>query len=100
MRSCWRVRSRSRSECRAAYALVGMAVITAATTHAPLMAAVMAFELSGDYAIVLPLVIATAVATGCSRALRRDSIYGAELRSRGVGWDMTLEGRQVYGPTE
>jgi CIC family chloride channel protein len=82
------------------YALVGMAVITAATTHAPLMAAVMAFELSGDYAIVLPLVIATAVATGCSRALRRDSIYGAELRSRGVGWDMTLEGRQVYGPTE
>jgi len=27
----------------------------AATTHAPLTAAVMAFELSGDYSIVLPL---------------------------------------------
>jgi chloride channel protein, CIC family len=77
------------------YALVGMAVITAATTHAPLMAAVMAFELSGDYGVALPLVIATAVATGTSRALRRDSIYGAELRSRGLAWELTMEGRQM-----
>jgi CIC family chloride channel protein len=78
------------------YALVGMAVITAATTHAPLMAAVMAFELSGDYAIALPLVIATAVASGASHALRHDSIYGAELRTRGVGWVLTMDGRTVH----
>ncbi|MFI5316411.1 MAG: chloride channel protein [Myxococcota bacterium] len=77
------------------YALVGMAAATAATTHAPLMAAVMVFELSGDYAIVLPLVLATALATLVSRALRRDSIYTAELRQRGVGWELTLEGRRV-----
>jgi CIC family chloride channel protein len=82
------------------YALVGMAVITAATTHAPLMAAVMAFELSGDYAIVLPLVLATAVASGASHALRRDSIYGAELRTRGVGWVMTIDGRTVQTPAD
>lgn len=79
----------------AGYALVGMAAATAATTHAPLMAAVMVFELSGDYAIVLPLVLATAVATATSRSMRRDSIYGAELRRRGIGWRMTLEGRRV-----
>jgi CIC family chloride channel protein len=77
------------------YALVGMAAATAATTHAPLMGAVMAFELSGDYAIVLPLVLATAVATAISRGLRKDSIYGAELRRRGIGWQMTLDGRRV-----
>jgi CIC family chloride channel protein len=77
------------------YALVGMAAATAATTHAPLMAAVMVFELSGDYAIVLPLVLATAIATLASRKLRRDSIYTAELRQRGVGWELTLEGRRV-----
>jgi CIC family chloride channel protein len=77
------------------YALVGMAAATAATTHAPLMAAVMAFELSGDYAIVLPLLIATAVATALSRRLRRDSIYNAELRRRGVSWELTLEGRKI-----
>jgi CIC family chloride channel protein len=77
------------------YALVGMAAATAATTHAPLMAAVMVFELSGDYAIVLPLCLATAIATTTSRALRKDSIYTAELTARGVGWDLTIEGRRV-----
>jgi CIC family chloride channel protein len=75
------------------YALVGMAAATGATTHAPLMASVMAFELSGDYAIALPLVLATAVSTLVSRSLRRDSIYTSELRERGVGWQLTLEGR-------
>jgi CIC family chloride channel protein len=77
------------------YALVGMAAATAATTHAPLMAAVMVFELSGDYAIVLPLILATAIATLVSRGLRRESIYTAELRRRGVGWEVTMEGRVV-----
>jgi CIC family chloride channel protein len=79
------------------YALVGMAAATAATTHAPLMAAVMAFELSGDYAIALPLVLATAIATLVSRRLRRESIYTAELRERGIGWEVTMEGRRMVG---
>ncbi|MBI3818227.1 MAG: chloride channel protein [Planctomycetes bacterium] len=78
------------------YALVGMAAATAATTHAPLMAAVMVFELSGDYAIVLPLVFATAIATMISRMLRRDSIYTAELHERGVGWELTMDGRRMH----
>jgi chloride channel protein, CIC family len=77
------------------YALVGMAAATAATTHAPLLAAVMVFELSGDYAIALPLVLATGVATVTSRWLRRDSIYTAELRDRGVAWQVTMEGRRM-----
>jgi CIC family chloride channel protein len=77
------------------YALVGMAAATAATTHAPLMAAVMVFELSGDYAIAAPLVLATAVATLLSRGMGSDSIYAAELRRRGVSWEITMEGRRV-----
>jgi chloride channel protein, CIC family len=77
------------------YALVGMAAMIAATTRAPLMASVLVFELSGDYAIVLPLVLATAIATILSRRLSVDSIYTAELRRRGVGWEITMEGRQV-----
>jgi len=77
------------------YALVGMAAASAATTHAPMMAAVMVFELSGDYAIVLPLVLATAVATFTSRQVQRDSIYTAELRQRGVAWRLTLDGRRT-----
>ena len=77
------------------YALVGMAAVTAASTHAPMMAAVLVFELSGDYEIVLPLMLATTVATVVARRLRRDSIYTAELRRRGVSWELTLEGRAL-----
>lgn len=82
-----------------AYALVGMAAATAAMTHAPMMAAVLVFELSGDYAIVTPLLLATAIATWLSRALRADSLYGAELRQRGVAWEVTLEGRRAVEVT-
>lgn len=71
------------------YVLVGMAAAVAATTHAPLMAAVLAFEVSGDYAVVLPLVLATAIATGLARRLDLDSVYTAELRDRGVTWQLT-----------
>jgi CIC family chloride channel protein len=79
----------------AGYALVGMAAMTAATTHAPVMATVMVFELSGDYAIVLPLLVATATATLLSRRVNPLSIYGAELERHGTTWEVTLEGRRV-----
>jgi CIC family chloride channel protein len=72
------------------YALVGMAAGIAAATHAPFMAAILCFEMSGDYAVVLPLVLATAIATAFARALDRDSIYTAELRARGVAWEPSI----------
>jgi CIC family chloride channel protein len=72
------------------YALVGMAAAIAAATHAPFMAAILCFELSGDYAVVLPLVLATAIATAFARTLGRDSIYTAELRARGVAWEPSI----------
>jgi len=74
----------------AAYALVGMAAMIAATTHAPLMATVLVFELSGDYAIVLPLLTACAIATVLSRSLHRESIYTEELRRRGSQWEVKV----------
>jgi len=77
------------------YALVGMAATVAATTHAPLMATVMAFELSGDYAIVLPLLLATAIATLLARRLQPASIYTAELDRRGVPWQAPLGERMA-----
>jgi len=72
-----------------------MAAVCAATTHAPLMAAVLVFELSGDYSIVLPLLVATGAATLVSRRIRRSSIYMDELARRGIGWRMTWSGREV-----
>jgi CIC family chloride channel protein len=77
------------------YALVGMAAATAASIHAPLTAAVLVFELSGDYPIALPLLLATAVATAMSRRMGSQSVYDAELHRKGIGWELTLEGRQL-----
>jgi CIC family chloride channel protein len=48
--------------------------------------------------VVLPLVLATALATALARTLGRDSIYTAELRARGVSWELTMEGREVDRP--
>jgi len=77
------------------YALVGMAAVVAATTHAPLMAAVLVFELSGDYAIALPLLVATSAATAVARWCEPTSIYMQELSPRGLAWEITLEGRRL-----
>lgn len=77
------------------YALVGLAATMAATTHAPLTGAVLACELSGDYALMLPLLIATAIAAAWARHLYVDSVYTAELSRRGLRWRLTLDGRRV-----
>jgi CIC family chloride channel protein len=57
----------------------------------------MIFELSGDYPIALPLLLATVVATTLSKGLGGESVYETELRKRGLGWDLTLEGRRLKG---
>lgn len=80
-----------------AYALVGMAALCAATTHAPLMSAVLVFELSGDYGLALPLLAAAMIATAIARRIRRDSLYTDELRRRGVGWS-EAPARVAAGP--
>ena len=75
------------------YALVGMAATTAASVHAPITAAVMVFELSGDYPIVLPLLVATVISTSVSKYLGSESIYETELRRRGLALETTLDRR-------
>lgn len=77
------------------YALVGLAAAMAATTHAPLTGTVLACELSGDYALMLPLLVATALAAAWARHLYVDSVYTAELSRRGLRWRLTLDGRRV-----
>ncbi len=67
-----------------AYALVGMAGVLAGTTHAAVSAVLIIFELTGDYGVILPLMLSAALAAATSRALERDSLYTAPLRRRGV----------------
>ncbi len=68
----------------AAYALVGMGAVFAATSHAPITAIVILFEMTRDYHMVLPLMFACGLATFLSRRLSRDSIFTAKLVRRGV----------------
>ncbi len=67
-----------------AFALVGMAAVLAGTTHAAVSAVLIIFELTGDYGIILPLMVSSAIAAAVSRSIEPDSLYTAPLRRRGV----------------
>jgi chloride channel protein, CIC family len=66
-----------------AYALVGMAAVVGAATHAPITAILIVFEMTNDYAIVLPLMLSTVIATVVARQVEPDSLYSGWLRRRG-----------------
>lgn len=68
-----------------AYALVGMAAVFAATAHAPLTAVLILFELTGDYQIMLPLMLTVVIATLVAQnLLKGESIYTLKLTRRGI----------------
>lgn len=67
-----------------AYALVGMAGVVGAATHAPLTAILIIFELTNEYQIILPVMLTTIIATVFAMALNRESIYTLKLVRRGV----------------
>jgi CIC family chloride channel protein len=67
-----------------AYALVGMGAFLAATTQAPLMAMLALFEMTLDYGIVLPLMLACVTAYTVARGIDPQSIYARSLKQGGV----------------
>ncbi len=67
-----------------AYGLVGMGAVFASSARAPITAVLIIFELTGDYRIILPLMIAIIVATALSNSITRDTIYTLKLRRRGI----------------
>ncbi len=67
-----------------AFALVGMGAFLAATTHAPIMAMLMLFELTLDYQIILPLMLVCVVAFYISSGIEKNSIYSESLQRKGV----------------
>ncbi|MBK8974835.1 MAG: chloride channel protein [Planctomycetes bacterium] len=76
---------------RTQFALVGMAGMCAATTHAPITAMLLIFEMTGDYGLILPLMLCSILGSMSARLLDRDSIYTARLRARGHDVDAGLE---------
>lgn len=77
-----------------AYALVGMGALVAGTTHAPITAILIIFELTGDYGIILPLMLSCILSTIITTSWKHGSIYTIKLLRRGIdiaeGWEQNI----------
>lgn len=81
-----------------AFALVGMGGLLAATTHSPLLAMIMIFELSLNYSVMPPVMIACVVATLVSRSFCPESVYTEPLRRKGL--ELARENARLGAATE
>lgn len=67
----------------ASFAMVGMAAMVAGGTGAAMTAVTMIFEMTRDYNIVIPMIIAVAVAMVVRRLVTVESLYTIKLVKRG-----------------
>jgi chloride channel protein, CIC family len=65
------------------FAMVGMGAMVGGGTGAVMTAVVMIFEMTRDYDIVMPMIIAVALSVGVRRLLSRENIYTMKLFRRG-----------------
>ena len=75
-----------------AYALVGMGALVSATTHAPITAILIIFEMTNDYRIIPPLMLACIVSVLLATFLKKESMYTMKLVQKGIN---IFEGRDV-----
>ena len=77
-----------------AYALVAMGAVVAGTTHAPITAILIIFEMTATYKIILPLMFACIISTLVASSIKSGSIYTIKLERRGVklsqGWEQSI----------
>ncbi len=76
----------------AAFALVGMGAMVGGGTGAAMTAVTMIFEMTRDYNIVLPMILAVALSLGVRRILSRENIYTMKLARRGHNVPKGLHG--------
>jgi CIC family chloride channel protein len=67
-----------------AYGLVGMGAVLAATTHGPLHAILIIFEMTGDYKSIIPLMLSCIIAYIIASQINRESIFTLKLVRRGT----------------
>lgn len=75
-----------------AFALVGMAALLVGAVHAPLTSILLLFELTNDYRIILPVMLASAGALLITQLIQPDSVYHHGLARHGLRLD---RGRDV-----
>lgn len=76
-------------------AVIGMACMVGASTGAAVTAVVMTFEMTRDYHVIIPLIIAVSVAYSMRRLLLADTIYTLKLSRRGQHVPVAIQS-QLY----
>ena len=71
----------------ALYAVVAMGAVFASAARAPLTSVASVVEMTGDYTLTLPVLLAVAIATALSRSLSYGTIYTTKLLRRGTDID-------------
>jgi len=79
-----------------AYALVGMGAVFAGIVRAPMTSVLMIFEMTQDYAVIVPLMIANLVSLFIASRLQREPIYEALAVQDGIHLP-SAETRQRHG---
>ena len=77
----------------ALYAVVGMGAVFTSAARAPLTSLASVVEMTGDFTLTLPVMLAVAVASTVSRALSYGTIYTTKLLRRGTDIDRTTPWR-------
>lgn len=84
------------TESAGAYGMVGMGAVAAAVSHSPITIALMLFEMTRNYEVILPLLLALAVAGIVVSAFGGDSLYIEQLELRGVKLERNREQMVMY----
>jgi chloride channel protein, CIC family len=79
----------------ALYAVVAMGAVFASAARAPLTSLASVVEMTGDFALTLPVMLAVAIASMTSRALSYGTIYTTKLLRRGTDIDRTTPWRAL-----
>ncbi len=66
------------------YAIIGMAAVSAAILGAPISTTLIVFELTGDYAVMIALMIASSISTLLTQAMIGKSFFHMQLDARGL----------------
>jgi CIC family chloride channel protein len=82
-----------------AYAAVGMAAVMAGTSHAPISAILILFEFTGNYDLILPVMLASILSSLVARRLHPASMYTEPLRRRGIELPWRMEEAVLAGLT-
>jgi CIC family chloride channel protein len=67
-----------------AYAAVGIGAFLAASTHAPLTAIFLLFEMTGNYLIIIPIMLASIIGTVVASKFNHDSIDTVDFSREGI----------------